>query len=75
MGRARDHDERRVELLEDVAVVVRHQSGELAEVVRHPVEIDAGFVFDGEGFSRRVQAEHRARRQHEGAAEIHVAIR
>ena len=49
----RDYHERRVELLEDVAVVIRHQPRELANVVRDPVEVDRGLVLDRDGLVRR----------------------
>ena len=73
--RGGDDDQRRQQLLEHVAVGLRHQAHELADVVGDEVEVEAllvGHAFEGLGAA--AQADHFAQRQHVHAAQVVVGV-
>ena len=70
----RDDDQRRKELLEDVAVVARHQAGELADVVGDPVNLDGALVVHADRLGRRLEPEEIARGEEEGSPQVDVAV-
>ena len=75
MGRRRPHNQRREELLENIAVVAEEEPEELRRVVGHQIELEAVVV---RGPLDRLRSRHEphdvGRREEMDAAEIEIGI-
>ena len=75
VGLAGDHDERGVELLEDVPVLLQQEAKELLCIVGDEVELEAGVLpLDLHGFLWRRQAQHLFCGQEMASAEVPVRV-